>query len=366
MRSHVRIDIFVRFAVQGIFSILRQHHISRASIFFRSFALIVHDSTPYKNIGKIKVRTSLDNVTRRRGAAVVGPDKAPHDSPESLPSVGQNSVVDNGPSEISSEQSLLHEIRLFREEMAATRSQMSILNDSLNKLTSRMDQCDKRIDHLSARVESLERQSTQRGEDRSTEKLLGSIEQLKTELNDRDQECLLNDIEISGIIEQKGESLPHIVMTIASKLGVKLVDEDLVSVMRVGPVQAPQESSSSSSKHSRPRLIVIRLGRRVLRDQLLKAARVRRGATTSDTGLPGPPQRFYVNERLTRVNRLLFRRTRELAGRFNWRFVWTSSGRIFVRQDHGTDALPLRIRTDRDLLRVFGSDAVGSTQIQNE
>lgn len=54
---------FVFLAVHDIRSIFLQHHISKASIFFRSDARIVHDSESYRKIKKTNVRTSLGFVT---------------------------------------------------------------------------------------------------------------------------------------------------------------------------------------------------------------------------------------------------------------------------------------------------------------
>ncbi|CAG5024224.1 unnamed protein product [Parnassius apollo] len=126
-------------------------------------------------------------------------------------------------------------------------------------------------------------------------------------MNERDQELFYNDIEITSIPEEKGENLIHIVTTLSVKLGVKLSENDLVSATRVGRVNV----SSETVPESRPRPVVVKLGRRALKDQVLMATRVRRGITTEGTGLPAPHRRFYVNERLTKVNRLLFWQARK-------------------------------------------------------
>lgn len=96
------------------------------------------------------------------------------------------------------------------------------------------------------------------------------------------------------------------------------------------------------------------MARRALRDDLLRAARVRRGATTADMSLPGPARRFYVNERLTKTNRQLFNKTRAAAKNCKWKFVWTRDGRIYARKTEGQSGV--RIRTDLDITRIFGSD----------
>lgn len=91
-----------------------------------------------------------------------------------------------------------------------------------------------------------------------------------------------------------------------------------MSASRVGRMVDLQDDRAAPP---RPRLIVTRFARRAVRDRLLREARLRRGATTEGICMPVPPRRFYINERLTRVNRQLFRQARQL-GEDNWRFVW--------------------------------------------
>lgn len=145
----------------------------------------------------------------------------------------------------------------------------------------------------------------------------------------------------------------HIMQAIGSKLGISLDDRDIVSAERVGGRQL-NVTSSAGPTVSRPRPIVVRLARRDLRDQLLASARVRRGVTSADLDLPAPVQRFFLNERLTKTNRLLFRKAREAAGALSWKFVWTKQGRILARKAPGDKAQ--RIRTEGELSRVFGTE----------
>ncbi|XP_063382112.1 uncharacterized protein LOC134668603 [Cydia fagiglandana] len=230
------------------------------------------------------------------------------------------------------------------------------LHTRLTGMSSRMDSCDNRIDNLCSRVEALEAQNVHSNghSSNSTEaSLLETIAQLKNDLNDRDQDMLHNDIEISSVPEQMGENTIHIVTTLGQKLGVTLSEHDIVDATRVG--RAPQLEEGVQGPPTRPRLLVVRLARRAVRDRLLQAARVRRGATTEGTGLPGPSCRFYINERLTPFNRRLFQRARQLKEHHGWRYVWTRDGRIYLRQRPGTDSPRHRIRTELDLARVFGS-----------
>lgn len=291
-----------------------------------------------------------DGVTTRRGASKESP-------PEKVESLPENNALNDDI------KVLISEVRQFKEEMRATRRQMEELSQTMSRLNDRVDACDVRIDALCDRVSSLENRVMDGvGVESIDGTLRHTIHQLKTELNERDQELLLNDIEISCVPEQKGTGLTHVVLTLANKLGVPLMEQDIVSAVRVGRPPGPEELTSPGATSTRPRPIVVRLTRRALRDQLLQAARTRRGATTEGTGLSDAPRRFYINERLTRTNRQLFRKARDCGRRLNWRFVWTKDGRAYARQHAGKDAPRHRLQSEEDLIRVFGKDVVSSLE----
>ncbi|XP_052749329.1 uncharacterized protein LOC128200304 [Galleria mellonella] len=247
-------------------------------------------------------------------------------------------------------------MRSVGEQLRAVRRQMEELTATVSGAMLKIEACNERIDGLSARMDGMERRMNEiSGSQRDGDSLLRSIAQLKSELNERDQELLLNDVELSCVPEQQGEAVGHVILTLATKLGVPLTERDVVSATRMGRVPEPREGTAP-----RPRVIAVRLARRALRDQLIQAARVRRGATTEGAGLPGTPRRFYVNERLTRANRQLFQKTREAARQHGWRFCWTRNGKVYVRKHPGGDAVKYRVHSEDDLEGVFGLPSVCS------
>ncbi|XP_053608951.1 uncharacterized protein LOC128674457 [Plodia interpunctella] len=183
-----------------------------------------------------------------------------------------------------------------------------------------------------------------------------AVEQLKLEIDERDQQMLGNDIEIANYPECN-KNATHVVLTVAKILGVEVGERDVVSAVRMG---APPRTGAADVGGERPRPIVVRLACRDLRDALLRAARVRRRLTVpsnSESSTTTSPRLFYINERLTRRNRQLFLRAREAAKRLNWKFVWTRDGKIFARREHAGERL--RLRSEVDLVTVFGDNFVG-------
>ncbi|KAI5634195.1 hypothetical protein NE865_13065 [Phthorimaea operculella] len=162
----------------------------------------------------------------------------------------------------------------FRRETQVSRKQLADLNESFTKLLDRVESCENRLDILTSRLDSLEQRVNVEGGSGNAENiaLLESVEELKSELNQRDQELLMNDIEITCVPEQSNESLQHIAINLARKIGVALTDKDIVHTSRAGRILNAVEEGSKQ----RPRPIVVTLARRALRDELLKAARVRR------------------------------------------------------------------------------------------
>jgi hypothetical protein len=219
------------------------------------------------------------------------------------------------------------ELAGFMAEMREFRQEMRQLCESLSA----------RLDSVEGRLEALERRDADAGP-AGAEHLERTIAELKRELNDRDQDALLSDLEIGQLPEESGVSVVQSVTVLAARLGVTLEDRDVVFAERVGAPPA---------EGGRARRVVVRLARRHLRDELLRAARVRRAGLAA-----GSPVRVYLNERLTRPNRQIFHRVREECRRLQWRYAWTRRGRIFARQSEGSQVHQLRSENDID--RVFG------------
>ncbi|CAG4961354.1 unnamed protein product [Colias eurytheme] len=241
--------------------------------------------------------------------------------------------------------SLIEEIKLLRTEISNFRSDMT-------KLTALVTNFDSRLDSIEERVSQLESGACVAADNEQLQQSLDSIDLLKKQLNESEQEKLLNDVEISGVQENTGENLLHIAITLAQKIGISIDERDIVNVHRRGVRKRVDTNGSAASDAIQSRPIVLRLTRRHLRDELLRAARVRRGADTSGTGVGGEPRRFYVNERLTYANRKLFFAAREKLGRSNnWRFVWTRAGHVYARRDSKSKIV--NVRSEYDIDKVF-------------
>ncbi|XP_045497528.1 uncharacterized protein LOC123695665 [Colias croceus] len=241
--------------------------------------------------------------------------------------------------------SLVHEIKLLRTELSGFRRDMS-------QLTLAISQINTRLDEVEDRISKLEDKTLTQAQSDNCDSLLKSVAELQHRLNESEQDNLMNDVEITGIPENSAENLTHIAMTLARKIGQQLDERDIVSAHRSGR----RSLNNAPNISSRVRPIVVRLARRSVRDDLLRAARVHRGADTAGTDIGGEPRRFYVNEHLTSTNRRLFYMARQKGTEMKWRYIWTRAGRIYARCESNSQSFC--IKSEEDIKQIFCRIAV--------
>jgi prefoldin subunit 5 len=297
------------------------------------------------------------------------------EEPSSGPGTGPDSLISELRLVREEIGSLRTEITHFRKEMKDVRADIAACNSNMLKLSEHVDMLDKQVHDLEARIdrntnsvtsitqrlnnmdsrlEEAEAQKEHHTDVSQVLELQATIEQLKSELNDKEQNSLMNDLEISGLPEQQHENTVHMVKLIAAKMGVTIDDRDVVEAWRAGPRRLSAAAPAAPAPPLRARPLVVRCARRSVRDALLAAARVRRSLKTRDLGLTGDVS-IYINERLTRTNRCPFGKAKEIAKRLQWKYVWSYNGRILVRKAVGLNAH--QISCEDDLNGVFSIDS---------
>ncbi|CAH2049804.1 unnamed protein product, partial [Iphiclides podalirius] len=166
----------------------------------------------------------------------------------------------------------------MRNELKEVRDNVSILRDTILACSKNLEEIDTRVTKLENRME----EQVHKCEFKELEETIG---ELRIQLNERDQDLLANDFEISGIPEQKGENAINTVLLCAKKLGLDVDQRKMVHAERVGNLRKAINSSQEGVPVG-PRRIVVRMSRRALRDEFIRSARVRRTLTTESLGLP--------------------------------------------------------------------------------
>ncbi|CAG9136278.1 unnamed protein product [Plutella xylostella] len=243
-----------------------------------------------------------------------------------------------------------NELKELTGEVRRLTQLISSLKDKLDEATQSLSKCHVRLEELaSSMVAADDRIRKLEIRDLELSELKSSVVLLNQQLNSQAQNHLKNEIEISGLPENTNENLNHTVLLISKKIGVELQDREIDWVTRVGPRRLPL---SGENKSNFPRPVVVRLLRRSLRDQMIKAAKSRKNLNSSDFDIQGATLKVFLNERLTKENRLLFREARILSKEKNYAYCWINQGNIYVRQKEGKPAK--HILCHEDLERVFG------------
>ncbi|CAG4944068.1 unnamed protein product [Parnassius apollo] len=279
-------------------------------------------------------------------------NKAPRTGDHSNTSVKCQGVSECSPLHKDIDISL--EIRLFRNELSTMRNELKEVRKNISMLKDTVLACNINLEEMDCRVTKLEKLYEERLIKCDTKILEDTISDLRVQLNERDQDLLANDLEISGLPEQKGENPINTVVLCAKKMGLDIDHREIVHAERAGILRTSYYNNNSAQKlmSTGPRKIVVWMSRRAVRDDCgRERSRVRRNITSDSLGLPVDPCRIYINERLTSVNRKLFGKTREAAKMASWCYTWTNGGQIFVKKEDGKPVTC--IRSDIDLSRVF-------------
>ncbi|XP_037298303.1 uncharacterized protein LOC119190444 [Manduca sexta] len=223
------------------------------------------------------------------------------------------------------------------------KNEMFEFTRSLNSTSEDIHDFRKEINDLKNQVKELEHFKKEAND------LRLEVAELRLELSSQQQRQFLRDIEITGITEHKQENLIHTMSILSTKLGVELGPHDIDDVRRVGKRDTTDNVENSMRT---PRPVVVTLTRRAPRDQLLRAARVRRGVTTEKIEVPGNPRQVFINEHLTKENRILFSKARTTGKELKFKYVWTSNGNIFMRRSETSTVV--RITSEAVLNKLRG------------
>lgn len=295
-------------------------------------------SSPKVNISEIDTNTNAlnntyiasENVTMTRG------------SRKNLRNENDPIELDPNTADISALVLEIREMRKEMQELPLIRKEVSDLKNQISSMSAAMNQKFSEFEtKLSIKYHEIAH-------------LQASIFELKHIINDQEQQNLTNEMEIAGVEEHDNENLNHTILLISKKIGVDLVDSDLDFVMRVG-LKRVKNPKPLPTENAMPRPIVVKLLRRSKRDEFIRAAKGRRNLTTEEI-TKGPATKIYVNERLTKYKRFLFRETRKRAQQYSYKYCWVRNGAIYVRKEEKMPAI--LIRTPVDLDQKLGSEVV--------
>ncbi|KPJ15249.1 hypothetical protein RR48_09276 [Papilio machaon] len=152
----------------------------------------------------------------------------------------------------------------IKDEISKYHHDIKELLQEVKYCKANMEKMSDRMGELEGRVLALENTKCAHEDDQA---MSTEIIKLREELNEKEQEALLSDIEIIGIPEQKGENVVHIIKMLAAKVGEMLDEQDIVAAYRVGRTQTAPSGTSEDDRQHNIRPIVVQCTRRTVRDR---------------------------------------------------------------------------------------------------
>lgn len=238
-----------------------------------------------------------------------------------------------------------NELRNLTKEITSLKQQLEDVTKSISYCHTRLDEIVASVKASDNRLKSLEKR------DSEVISLQATVARLEEELHTQRQSYMKNEIELIGIPEALNVTLHHAVNIVAQKLGVNLKEDDIDYITRTGPRRTSPIAGRPDEIQGMSRPVVVRLLRRTKRDELVQASKSRRNLSTTDLQIPGTARKIYLNERLTKENRQLFREARIRSKKGGYAFCWCNNSAIYVREKEKKPAVC--IRSYKDLDRIF-------------
>ncbi|XP_065310131.2 uncharacterized protein [Dermacentor albipictus] len=212
---------------------------------------------------------------------------------------------------------------------------MEGLKDSMTHMNSIFEQL--RADVKGVCSELTEVKEKQSDHSRDIKELNTQVKTMRKEMIELKQYSRRNNLEIKNVPASSEESLPDMMLKIATCLKEELRLEDIDVVHRV-----------PSKDKGRPNIVVKFVSRNV-RDRLLQSAK-RNRLTTSSLGLE-KNEPVYINEHLCPEYKILLGKAIQTKRDKNWKFAWVSQSKILMRKLENSTVL--HIRTEEDLANVI-------------
>ena len=238
-------------------------------------------------------------------------------------------------------------------------SMMDNLSESVKFLSDQFDSIGKKVDALETKYESnLKENKCLKSE---VLRLSNIIKTHDSEINNIQQYSRRDCVEISGIPEEPDENTNALTIKIGALLGLQ-IDEKDISISHRLPHKVQNETYSSrlrpregasvtlNSSNRFPKIIV-KFARRSVKDQFYQGRKYLKDKSTKDLGFSlSLDGHIFISESLTSKNKELFKDCLKFKKDNSFRYIWTQSGRIYLKKNKDHPTHVISSKEDLDVL----------------
>ena len=218
------------------------------------------------------------------------------------------------------------------------KSKIDKIEQSLNFLSGKYDELISNSSNVNNIIRDLNEENKIIKE--SLHKSVNDIELLKQEVNNMEQYMRRDCLEIRGIPVLTGEDTSQLVKKVGEIIEVQVQDQDISISHRL-----------TDSRPDRDPALIVKFARRNVRDKFYKVRKNLRGKSLRDIGITRfAGRKIFIVESLTQHNRKLFNECLQKKKDLNYRFIWTTHGKILLRKDEDSPVITITKRNDIDKL----------------
>ena len=239
-------------------------------------------------------------------------------------------------------------------------SMMDKLSESVKFLSDQFDSIGKKVDALETKYESnLKENRCLKSE---VLRLSNIIKTYDSEINNIQQYSRRDCVEISGIPEEPDENTKALTIKIGALLGLQ-IDEKDISISHRLPHKVqnetyssrlrPREGASSVTINSSNRFpkIIVKFARQSVKDQFYQGRKYLKDKSTKDLGFSSSLDgHIFISESLTSKNKELFKDCLKFKKDHSFRYIWTQSGRIYLKKNKDLPTHVISSKEDLDVL----------------
>lgn len=235
----------------------------------------------------------------------------------------------------------MKEIRdLLEESKAQSEIKFTSLQKSMTEIISQNTELKKSIEFINKKYDDIKIRLDNTERDRKVDRTY--INLLEDKVENLERILCLSKIEFRNVPSREGESkedLRNIVSDTAKVLDINLERHEVKDIFRV------------SKKGGGSSIIADFVSVSTKENMLQKVRSYNRKNTqarlsTAHINIPGDKKPIYLSERLTTKSQRLFFLARKFASENNFKFCWTSLGKVFLRQMEGSQHILIKSEDD--------------------
>lgn len=241
----------------------------------------------------------------------------------------------------ASSKGLSDQLKTINQQCIGFQESVTFMSKQYDGLQKELKDLKKLFSNTTAELKSLRDENKVLREGLAT--CASRVKYLEEENSKQQQWVRLQNLEITGIPEHKDENTEDIVLNVSQHIGVNIQSTDIEFAHRIQPRRA------TSASRARP--IIVRLKQRTVKDKIMAAARKHRNISARDIGLGVESQKIYINEHLTKDNKMLLTSCKQKAKELNYKYIWTKNCRVFVRKNETSPPVP--INSSADIVKII-------------